>query len=115
MVIITSVPFGRSGNASAVVAYNRDDGRFWKVDCTFVPAHYPGTGDAFASVVLGSLLQGDSLPIALDRAVQFVTLTIKASFGYDLPRREGVLLERVLGSLKAPLSSMTYQLMEWRQ
>jgi len=65
--------------------------------------------DAFASVVLGSLLQGDSLPIALDRSVQFATLAIKASFGYDLPSREGVLLERVLSNLKAPLTSMTYE------
>ena len=114
VVIVTSVPLDPGGETSAVVAYNRDDGRFWQVDCAFVPAHYPGTGDAFASVTLGSLLQGDSLPIALDRAVQFVTLAIKASFGYDLPRREGVLLERVLSNLKAPLASMTYQLVDWR-
>lgn len=113
IVIITSVPLNRSERTSAVVAYNREDGRFWKVDCTFVPAYYPGTGDAFASVILGSLLQGDSLPIALDRSVQFVTLVIKASFGYNLPRREGVLLERVLSNLKAPLTSMTYELADW--
>jgi pyridoxine kinase len=66
-------------------------------------------------VILGSLLQGDSLPIALDRAVQFVTLAIKASFGYDLPGREGVLLEKVLNNLTAPLASMTYQLMDREQ
>jgi pyridoxine kinase len=112
VVVATSVPLDRGGDTSAVVAYNRADGRFWKVDCTFVPAYYPGTGDAFASVILGSLLQGDSLPIALDRAVQFVTLAIKASFGYDLPRRDGVLLERVLSNLRAPLASMTYELVE---
>jgi pyridoxine kinase len=113
VVIITSLPLRQAGNTSSVVAYNRDDGRFWKVDCAFVPAYYPGTGDAFASATLGSLLQGDSLPIALDRAVQFVTLAIKASFGYDLPRRDGILLERVLSNLRAPLASMTYQLMDW--
>ena len=112
-VVLTSVPLDRAGQGSSVVAYNRQDGRYWKVDCSFVPAYYPGTGDAFASVILGSLLQGDSLPIALDRAVQFVTLAIKASFGYDLPCREGVVLERVLGSLKAPLTSMTYELADW--
>jgi pyridoxine kinase len=111
-VITTSVPVSRGGGNSAVVAYNREDGRFWKVDCTYIPAYYPGTGDAFASVVLGSLLQGDSLPIALDRAVQFVSLAIKASFGYALPRREGVLLERVLSNLQAPLTSITCQLVE---
>jgi pyridoxine kinase len=113
IVIITSVPVNRTGQASAVIACDRLDGRFWKVDCSYVPAYYPGTGDAFASVILGSLLQGDSLPIALDRSVQFVTLAIKASFGYDLPRREGVVLERVLNNLTAPPASMTYQLVDW--
>jgi pyridoxine kinase len=112
VVVVTSVPGTPGGSGSAVIAYNRADGRLWKVDCSYVPAYYPGTGDAFASVVLGSLLQGDSLPIALDRAVQFVTLAVKASFGYDLPRREGVLLERMLGSLKSPPSSMTYEPLE---
>jgi len=111
-VVVTSVPLRRAGEASAVVAYDRDDGRFWQVDCSFVPASYPGTGDAFASVVLGSLLRGDSLPIALDRAVQFLTLAIKATFGYDLPRREGILMERVLSTLNAPLASLTYQLVD---
>ncbi|MBN2552136.1 MAG: pyridoxamine kinase [Spirochaetales bacterium] len=113
IVIATSVPVNPGERTSAVIAYNREDERFWKVDCTYIPAYYPGTGDAFASVVLGSLLQGDSLPIALDRAVQFVSLAIKASFGYDLPRREGVLLERVLSNLKAPLTSVTYELVDW--
>ena len=112
-VIITSVPLHPAANASAVIAYSRRDKRFWKVDCSYIPARYPGTGDAFASVILGSLLQGDSLPIALDRAVQFVTLAVKASFGYDMPLREGVLLERVLGNLKSPLASMTYEIMDW--
>lgn len=113
VVIITSVPRDRREGTSTVLAYNRRDGRYWKVDCAYLPASYPGTGDAFASVVLGSLLQGDSLPIALDRAAQFATLAIRASFGYGFPPREGVLLERVLDALKAPLTSMTYQIFEW--
>ncbi len=50
VVVATSVPLDQGGDTSAVVAYNRADGRIWKVDCTFVPAYYPGTGDAFASV-----------------------------------------------------------------
>ena len=46
--------------------------------------------------MLGSLLQGNSLPIAIDRAVQFISQCIKASDSYEYPRREGVLLEREL-------------------
>lgn len=111
MVIITSVPDGPFNRGSSVVAYDRDDGRFWKVNCEYIPAHYPGTGDAFASVVVGSLLQGDSLPIALDRAVQFVSMAIRATFGYNIPSKEGVMLERVLTNLRAPVTASSYEML----
>ncbi len=111
-VIITSVPVPGRRNLSGVVAFDREDGRFWKVDCTYIPAHYPGTGDAFASVIVGGLLQGDSLPIALDRAVQFVSMAIRSTFGYNYPNREGVLLERVLTNLRAPVTSSSYEIMK---
>jgi len=113
IVIITSVPVKKELKASTVIAFNKADGRFWKVDCSYIPTYYPGTGDAFASVVLGSMLQNDSLPIALDRAVQFVSIAIKASFGYGLPNRDGVLLEKVLSNLNAPLTSITYEIVDW--
>ncbi len=111
-VIITSVPVPGRPNVSGVVAFDRKDGRFWKVDCTYIPAYYPGTGDAFASVIVGGLLQGDSLPIALDRAVQFVSMAIRSTFSYNYPSREGVLLERVLTNLRAPVTSSIYEIME---
>lgn len=111
-VVVTSVPVPEAANVSSVVAYNKNDGRFWKVDCSYIPAYYPGTGDIFASVVVGSLLQGDSLPIALDRAVQFVSMAIRASFGYSTPSKEGVLLERVLSNLRAPVTASSYEIVE---
>ncbi|MFO7885032.1 MAG: pyridoxamine kinase [Desulfobacteraceae bacterium] len=110
-VIISSVPAGEKPNLSSVVACDREDGRFWKVDCAYIPAYYPGTGDAFASVIVGSLLQGDSLPIALDRSVQFVSMAIRSTFGYKNPSREGVLLEKVLSALRAPVTSCSYEIM----
>ena len=108
----TGVPQAGAGCPSAVVAYQKTRGMFWQVACDYIPAFYPGTGDTFASVVTGSLLQGDSLPIAVDRAVQFVTLAIRATFGHDMPTREGVLLERVLRSLDYPMTSSTYTILE---
>lgn len=112
IVIITSVPVAKGDKNTSVIAYNREDGRFWKVSCVYIPAHFPGTGDAFTSVIVGSILQGDSLPIALDRGVQFITSAIRASYGYKYPEREGVLLERILGNLKMPVLSSTYELLE---
>jgi pyridoxine kinase len=111
MVIITSVRMSDQSHLSTVVAYNRDDGRFWKVICDYVPAFYPGTGDLFASVLVGALLQGDSLPIAVERAVRFVSLSIRATFGHRTPNRDGVLFERVLGTLNAPLTDSNYAIL----
>lgn len=112
MVVITSVRTDEKPDISSVVAYDRNDGRFWKVDCDYVPAFYPGTGDLFASVLLGSLLQGDNLPIAIERAVQFVSISIRATFGHPAEHRDGVLFERVLGSLSSPLMTSNYHILK---
>jgi len=109
-VIITSVPIARSPQNSSVFAYDSRHDRYWKVSCEYIPASYPGTGDMFSSVIVGSLLRGDSLPIAMDRAVQFVAMSIRASFGYEVPHREGVLLERMLPNLYGPIGMSTYEL-----
>lgn len=109
--VITSVPLAnRRKNGSSVVAYNSNEDSFWKVDCEFVPAFYPGTGDTFTSVLTACLLMGDSLPMAMDRAVQFVSLAIKTTFGHGLPTREGVMLEKVLGSLRLPMACSSYEI-----
>lgn len=112
VAVVTSVPVEGSRTTTSVVAYNRPHDRFWKVDCQYIPAHYPGTGDTFASVLTGSILQGDSLPIAIERAVQFVTMGIRATFGHNSPSREGILLERVLDTLRAPVTMSSYELLE---
>ena len=112
IVIITSVPDCRCAKNTCVMAYDRPAGRFWKVSCVYIPAKYPGAGDTFTSVVVGSILQGDSLPIALDRGVQFITTGIRASYGYEYPRREGILLERVLSSLNLPVVAGSYEILE---
>ncbi len=110
VVIVTSVRMNTHKGQTAVVAYNRHDERFWRVGCNYLPAEYPGTGDAFASVITGALLQGDSLPIAIDRAVQFTSMGVRATFGYEYDSVEGIMLERVLNQLDAPPQSMSYEL-----
>lgn len=109
IVVITSVPDFEKPENIDVFAYNRKDNQFWKVGCKYLPAEFPGTGDTFTSVLIGSLLQGDSLPIALDRCVQFIILGIRESIGFDYPRGEGILLEKILGTLKMPVVNSTYE------
>ena len=107
-VVITSAP-APDPDVTATVAYDRLQNRFWRVESPRIPAFYPGTGDIFASVLTGSLLQGDSLPVAVDRAVQFVVLGIRATYGHPTPHRDGVLLERVLGTLRSPFTGGRYR------
>ena len=110
VVIITSVPVHGESHKTSVYAYNRVGDRYWKITCPYLPAHYPGTGDTFTSVITGALLRGDSLPIALDRATQFILQGIRATFGYEYDNREGILLEKVLHNLDMPIQSASYEL-----
>lgn len=110
IVIVTSVPVLAEPHKTSVYAYNRVGNRYWKITCPYLPAHYPGTGDTFTSVITGSLLQGDSLPIALDRATQFILQGIRATFGYEYDNRDGILLEKVLHNLDMPIQISSYEL-----
>lgn len=110
MVVITSVPDYNKTGKTSVLAYHKKDNRYWKVDCDYVPANFPGTGDLFTSILVGSILTGDSLPMAIDRAVQFISMAVRTTYGYDFPEREGVLIERVLSNLNLPISGKSYEI-----
>lgn len=109
-VIITSAPSGNERKI-ATIAHNKKDGRTWRVSSDYISATYPGTGDAFASVITGCLLNGDSLPEALDRAVHFINMGIKATFGYNHNPLDGMNQEKVLHYLNESLPYFTYELL----
>jgi pyridoxine kinase len=111
IIVVTSVPDG-ADNKTAVIAFNRNDGRYWKVPVDYLPAAYPGTGDTFASVLLGSLLQGDNLPMSLDRAVHFISHGVRSTFGFNYDEKEGILLEKVLPTLKSPVQISSYEVLK---
>ncbi|NLJ17172.1 MAG: pyridoxamine kinase [Clostridiales bacterium] len=101
-VVITSVPLleGKISN----LGYDKRNSAFWRVDCDFVPIHYPGTGDIFASILTGSLMKGESLPIAINRATAFTQIAVKTTYSYGTPAREGVLFEKVVGWLNSDVT-----------
>lgn len=115
-VVATSVPLLEGdrdpGQNTSVIAYERDEDRFWRIDCAYIPAHYPGTGDTFSSVLTGSLIQGDSPVhrIGSRRPVRHPRHPGHVRQG--LPSREGILLERILGSLFAPVSTCKCRIMD---
>lgn len=78
------------------IAYDKASNKFWRIKCSYVPQNYPGTGDIFASVVVASLLNGDSLAIAISRATRFLELTIKTTYSYGSEPKNGIMLEKTL-------------------
>ena len=98
-VIMTSVPAAHTSSELAVLVYRHTGGQFWLQSHEKLPAAFPGTGDTFSSVLLGCLLQGESLPVAISQAMQFVADAIHVTLEHNTPVQEGILLERVLDML----------------
>ena len=96
-VVITGAELAQGGLAS--LGYDGENGSFWYVPCEYIPVHYPGCGDIYASVLLGAELSGASLPIAMARAAAFTELCVKTTYSYGSDPRYGVMLESVLGIL----------------
>ena len=96
-VVITGAELAQGGLAS--LGYDGENGSFWYVPCEYIPVHYPGCGDIYASVLLGAELSGASLPIAMARAAAFTELCVMTTYSYGSDPRYGVMLESVLGSL----------------
>lgn len=78
------------------IGYDRRANTFWRVRCSYVPQNYPGTGDAFSALMVGSVLGGDSLAIAMERATRFLELCIKTTYSYGSDPKRGVMLEKNL-------------------
>lgn len=63
------------------------------------PAHFPGTGDLFASVLLGALMRGDELPGSVQQAVDFVQRCVAHTLAAGTSPLEGVQFEPLLKEL----------------
>lgn len=96
-VVITGVI--EKCNYRCNIGYDKNTDKYWKVKYKQIPVDYPGTGDIFASVLVGGFITGDTLPMSIDRATQFLYTVIEETYKCKTPNREGVLLEKVLGLL----------------
>ena len=95
-IVVTGISLSGGFVANA----GRDsDGRIFWVKRMCQDISYPGTGDIFASVLLGALMQGDDFEAACTRAADFIVLLITESQKIDTPVRMGVALEAHLGAL----------------
>ena len=107
IIVLTSIVLADGTNCN--VGYDKKNNSFWKVKCNYVPVSYPGTGDIFASVLVGGLLKGDSLPIAINRATSFAELAIKTTYSYSTEPRNGVMIESCLSWLVQNMTLREYE------
>ena len=96
-VVLTGVSFAPGQVGAGCL--DRTDGSVCFPMAEEVPAHFPGTGDLFASVVLGALLRGSSLADAASQAVNFVQHCAARTLAMGTPLLEGVQFEPLLGEL----------------
>lgn len=76
-----------------------ENGRTGIISNRYIDKNYPGTGDIFASCLLGKLLDGETLEKAVAFSSDFVMMLIEKSSHFDYPEREGVLLEKYINFL----------------
>lgn len=98
-VVLTGAAAGE--DTTGAVCFDAATGRVQSIQTERVPREFHGTGDVFASVLTGALVQGASLPQATRSAVDFVKLCAERTAAQGLPMREGVDFEPLLGTLTA--------------
>ncbi len=96
-VVITGIPHHGISN----MGYDSKTGETFTVSSPIVGGRYPGTGDVFASVLLGSLLKGYTLKGATVKASDFTEYCIRQTPWDGAKRRNGVALETCLPALLA--------------
>ena len=84
---------------TGAMCFDAKTGQVHSVQVDRVPREFYGTGDVFASVLAGALVKGVTLPDATRQAVEFVRACAQRTAEQDLPIREGVDFEPLLGLL----------------
>ena len=96
-VVLTG--FSSSPDLTGALCYDAANGETSAVQVERVNREFYGTGDVFSSVLTGALVKGASLHDATAQAVSFVLECAKLTAKNQLPIREGVDFEPLLGLL----------------
>ena len=89
----------RSVVLTGAMCFDAKSGQTENIQVSRVPREFYGTGDVFASVLAGALVKGTDLPEATRQAVDFVRACAERTAEQNLPIREGVDFEPLLGLL----------------
>ena len=88
-----------AAHLTGAMCFDAATGRTEAVQTRRVEREFHGTGDVFASVLTGALVHGHSLTEAAGQAVEFIHACAERTAAEDLPLREGVDFEPLLGLL----------------
>ena len=96
-IIMTGICAGKDKLAIYGVDPSTDSRFYHTVDR--VSKNYPGTGDLFASVLLGEFIRTQNFADSATFASNFTSKVMEYSARFDTPTRNGVALELFLGDL----------------
>lgn len=96
-VVVTS---GREEETGRHVVWGFDGGtgEYFTVPYRFIKAHFPGTGDIFTSLLTGRLMKGETLPQAVQKAVDLLERLIFMEQDV-VERNNGIRIEKYLSVL----------------
>ncbi len=98
--VVSGIPCGNEGEKRVLTAaFEEKKAMPYFHSTALLSRSYPGTGDLFASVLLGKLLAGKDFESSLDYACDFTAYTIAFSEGYATPIRDGLIIEPCLSKL----------------
>ena len=92
-----------ASDLTGAMCFDARTGRTDLIQTRRVPREFFGTGDVFSSVLTGALVRGDSLADATRQAVDFIRACAERTAAQNLPLREGVDFEPLLGLLTNPI------------
>ena len=88
----------RSDSQLAGIAQEHADGRYFRLDYDEIPLTFPGTGDIFSSVLIGHLMNGETLRQSTQTAMTVVSRLIDRNRNQD-DIRLGIPIEQCLDLL----------------
>lgn len=96
-IVITGVNLENVGKCNFI----KENGNNFYIPCILKNCTYEGTGDAFASVLVGSILNGTTLIDAVLKASEFIENCLQNTANSAEPRRDGIFIEPLLYTLNS--------------
>ena len=95
-VAVTSVV---TDNVHKISCYDKKEDRYFDIPYENIPVRFPGTGDIFSSVMLGSLMNGERMEDSVAKAAQMVKTLIGSNLDAE-DRFRGIEIERCLKEME---------------